>query len=113
MDSLMPTFDDYTPAGSSRTYKYLNRLQPMSFAAVSKAIIDGVDAALTALDGAKLALATYVAKGDLVAASGASAPQRVAVGADGQLLTADSTATSGVAWKAAPDSGFHPFILIG
>ena len=46
----MPTYDPYTPSGSPRTYKYLNRLQAMSFAAVSKAIIDGVDAALSALD---------------------------------------------------------------
>lgn len=46
----MPTFDDYSPAGSSRTYKYLNRLQAMRFSDVSKAIIDGIDSALSGID---------------------------------------------------------------
>jgi len=53
------------------------------------------------------------AKGDLVAASAADTWVRVAVGSDGQLLTADSTASSGVAWAAAPASGFNSFLLMG
>lgn len=38
------------------------------------------------------------AKGDLAAATGANAAVKVTVGADGQVLTADSTATAGVKW---------------
>jgi len=38
------------------------------------------------------------AKGDLIAASAADTPARVAVGTNGQVLTADSTASTGLAW---------------
>ena len=47
---------------------------------------------------AALPKSTFTTKGDTVAASGASTPVRVAVGTNGQVLTADSTATAGVAW---------------
>jgi hypothetical protein len=44
------------------------------------------------------------AKGDLIAASAADTPARLAVGTNGQVLTADSTAATGLAW-ATPTSG--------
>ena len=44
------------------------------------------------------------AKGDLIAASAADTPARLAVGTNGQVLTADSTASTGLAW-ATPTSG--------
>lgn len=44
------------------------------------------------------------AKGDLVAGTGADAFDRLAVGTNGQLLSADSTATTGLKWIAAPSS---------
>jgi hypothetical protein len=43
------------------------------------------------------------AKGDLIAASAADTPARLAVGTNGQLLSADSTAATGLKWIAAPD----------
>ena len=45
------------------------------------------------------------AKGDLIAATAADTPARLAVGTNGQILTADSTAATGLAWAAAPASG--------
>lgn len=41
---------------------------------------------------------TLTTKGDILAASAASTPARVAVGSNGSVLMADSTATSGVSW---------------
>lgn len=44
------------------------------------------------------------AKGDLIGATAADTPARLAVGTNGQVLTADSTAATGLAW-ATPSSG--------
>lgn len=41
------------------------------------------------------------AKGDLIAATAADTPARLAVGTNGQLLTADSTAATGLKWASA------------
>lgn len=44
------------------------------------------------------------AKGDLISATAADTPARLAVGTNGQVLTADSTASTGIKW-ATPTSG--------
>jgi len=45
------------------------------------------------------------AKGDLIAATAADTPARLAVGTNGQVLTADSTAATGLKWATSASGG--------
>jgi hypothetical protein len=49
------------------------------------------------------------AKGDLIAATAADTVSRLAVGTDGQVLTADSTAATGIKWATASGSSGPSF----
>lgn len=68
---------------------------------------NGLDA--DTLDGSHLsalvAKSLGTTKGDLIGFSGSATPVRVGVGTNGQVLTADSSAASGVAWAAAAGGG--------
>lgn len=46
------------------------------------------------------------AKGDLIAATAADTPARLAVGTNGQVLVADSTASTGLAWSTVSSGAY-------
>lgn len=53
----------------------------------------------------RITKALLTTKGDTIAASGASTPVRVGVGADGTVFTADAASPGGVKWAAAAGGG--------
>lgn len=58
-----------------------------------------VEEALERLDSAKIDKSIADAKGDLIVATAANTVTRLAVGADGECLTADSSETTGMRWS--------------
>jgi hypothetical protein len=53
------------------------------------------------------------AKGDLIAATAADTPARLAVGTNGQVLTADSTAATGLKWATVGGGGKVLQVVMG
>ena len=91
-----------TVAGGEYSAKYHAQAAASS---ASSASVSASSAAISAAAAASAIQATIVdAKGDLLVASAADTVTRLAVGTDGYLLTASSTATNGVTWAAAPVS---------
>jgi len=68
-------------------------------------LVEGDVTNLTTDLAAKTAKSTLTTKGDLYVASAASTPARLAVGSNGQVLTADSTQTTGTKWGDPAPSG--------
>lgn len=74
---------------------------------------DTHDAVVDLVVGASTGIPTALldAKGDLVAATANDAPARLAVGSNGQVLTADSGETTGVKWTTPSAAGIPATLL--
>ena len=66
--------------------------------------VDGVTSSIQTQLDAKIAKSTVTAKGDVIAATASATVSNLAVGANDTVLTADSTAATGLKW-ATPSSG--------
>jgi hypothetical protein len=73
---------------------------PSTVDATELGYLDGVTSAIQTQVDAKTAKATLTTKGDVYAATAASTPARLAVGADDTVLTADSAEATGLKWAA-------------
>jgi len=78
---------------------------PSTVSATELGYVDGVTSAIQTQLDAKTAKSTLTTKGDVYAATAASTPARLAVGTNGQVLTADSTAATGLAYTTPASSG--------
>jgi hypothetical protein len=73
--------------------------------------LQGVDTQMFTNAGAATQKATLTTKGDLYAATAASTPDRIGVGANDTVLTADSAEATGMKWAAAAGGGANWSLL--
>jgi hypothetical protein len=84
---------------------------------------DDVEAAMEAVQGelgvdpagpsASTVAARFIQDKSKIAVGNGSSVVALAAGADGTVLTADSTTASGLAYKAPASGGLNPFLLMG
>ena len=96
------SYNDTTGAVSVDTATIQARVTDVSDTEIG--YLNGVTSGIqTQLDG-KVDESLFDAKGDILIASDDNTPAKLAVGTNGYLLTANSSATNGVEWAAAPVS---------
>lgn len=66
---------------------------------------NSIDSTLKTQIDAQIPDSIVTTKGDLISATAASTPARLAVGTNGQVLTADSTTSTGLKWATAASGG--------
>ena len=69
--------------------------------------VDGVTSAIQTQLDSKVDESLFDAKGDLLVGSADNTPAKLSVGTNGYILTANTSATNGVEWAAAP-AGYSP-----
>jgi hypothetical protein len=90
--------------GVTSTAAELNILDGATLSTTELNYVDGVTSAIqTQLDG-KVDESLFDTKGDILVASADNTPVKLAAGTNGYLLTANSSATNGIEWAAAPVS---------
>lgn len=93
-------------AGSYRFFfgarkEYITKTVPDDGATYAFVDLTGDALPYTSAASLYVAKATYTTKGDILAATAASTPARLGVGTNGQVLTADSTTSTGLKWASA------------
>ena len=102
--NIVGTSDTQTLTNKTLTSPKINEDVAVTATATELNYVDGVTSAIqTQLDG-KVDESLFDAKGDLLVASADNTPAKLTVGTNGYLLTANSSATNGVEWAAAPVS---------
>lgn len=110
------TTGDVTIGILSGTTSNLGAVQlSTSTSSTSTSLAATASAVKSAYDLADAAIAKSIvdAKGDLIAATAADTVSRLAVGTNGQVLTADSTAATGMKWAAAAGGGKVLQVIMG
>ena len=109
--AIQTQLDDKSTASKTETFTNKTLTSPkinedvvLTATATELNYVDGVTSAIqTQLDG-KVDESLFDTKGDILVASADNTPAKLAVGTNGYLLTANSSATNGVEWAAAPIS---------
>jgi hypothetical protein len=97
---------DFEVFGQAVDTDFVDLLGGTTGQVLSKASATDLDFAWIAQDDSNaIQNAIMDAKGDLIGATAADTPSRLAVGTDGQILTADSAEATGLKWTTAASGG--------
>jgi hypothetical protein len=102
--NIVTTSSTDTLTNKTLTSPKINEDVALTATATELNYVDGVTSAIQTQLDAKVEESLFDTKGDLLVASADNTPAKLAVGTNGYLLTANSSATNGVEWAAAPVS---------
>ena len=103
-DGYLTTSSTSTLTNKTLTSPKINEDVALTATATELNYVDGVTSAIQTQLDAKVDESLFDTKGDLLVASADNTPAKLAVGTNGYLLTANSSATNGIEWAAAPVS---------
>jgi hypothetical protein len=103
-DGYLTTSSTSTLTNKTLTSPKINEDVAVTATATELNYVDGVTSAIQTQLDAKVDESLFDTKGDILVASADNTPAKLAVGTNGYLLTANSSATNGVEWAAAPVS---------